>query len=409
MDFLKNAADSVSNAAAASYNAAKDGVTKVADVTTSGVSAGLNAAKDGVSKVGDVTAQGLNAAKEGVSKVGDVTASGLNSVKDGVSKVADVTTAGVTSGLNAAKDGVSKAGDLTGASALVPGQAKPTVVVFGSSGNIGAATIKSLAEKHNNIAVSAAARDPAKVKAQNGVTVIQGDMSNLASATAALAGADRAFIIPPGHESRTEVGITAVNACKQVGVKFVLLLSVSTVDQTDTVFGKQFIAIETALAESGLPHAIVRLPFFLENNFGSMDSIKSQGTIYGPANPDALQSGISVSDAGEASAVILANPEPHLGKKYNFVCKPFSNNELAAAFSSVLGKEVTYNQVPYDAAKSSFLGLGFPEWQVDGMIELFHLIDEGKYQYPEGDFAAVTGRAATTAQEWVAAVGPAFK
>lgn len=87
MDFLKNAADSVSNAASASYSAAKDGVTKVADVTTSGVSAGLNAAKDGVSKVGDATASGLNAAKDGVSKVGDATASGLNSVKDGASSV----------------------------------------------------------------------------------------------------------------------------------------------------------------------------------------------------------------------------------------------------------------------------------------------------------------------------------
>jgi uncharacterized protein YbjT (DUF2867 family) len=74
----------------------------------------------------------------------------------------------------------------------------------------------------------------------------------------------------------------------------------------------------------------------------------------------------------------MADPSEHAGKTYKLVSPAFSlNNMAAAAFSKTLGKEVKATTVPYDAAKEAFMGMGFPEWQTDGILELYKCIDEG--------------------------------
>jgi lactate dehydrogenase-like 2-hydroxyacid dehydrogenase len=75
-----------------------------------------------------------------------------------------------------------------------------------------------------------------------------------------------------------------------------------------------------------------------------------------------------------------------------------------------LNKVVKYVQVPYEGAKKSFMEGGYPEWQVDGILELSKLIDsENKVMNHEGqDFKKITGRNPTTIQEWVGQVANVF-
>ena len=44
--------------------------------------------------------------------------------------------------------------------------------------------------------------------------------------------------------------------------------------------------------------------------------------------------------------------------------------EIAAAIGKAIGRDVKYVPVPHEAAKQSMLGMGVPEWVVDGFIEL---------------------------------------
>jgi uncharacterized protein YbjT (DUF2867 family) len=44
--------------------------------------------------------------------------------------------------------------------------------------------------------------------------------------------------------------------------------------------------------------------------------------------------------------------------------------EGAAAVGKAIGKEVKYVPVPHEAAKQAMVGMGFPEWIVDGYVEL---------------------------------------
>jgi len=281
------------------------------------------------------------------------------------------------------------------------------VFVVGASGQIGKATLQALvSEQGENIEIYAGVRDVAKFGEMKGVTVIQADMGKREelAKTIKAENFDGVYLVVPGTENRTQIALEGIQAAKDAGVKFLLVLSVLT-SGTESIFGKQFEPVEAAVKSSGLKHAIVRLPLFIENNLGNIESIKGQGTFYDPRDPTKLHTAVSTADAGKAAAEILSNPEKHTGKIYKIVSPAFSLNDLAAALTKNLGKDVTVTTVPYPAAKESMVGMGFPEWQADGVLELFKYIDEGSdltNEKEDGDFEAITGKKPVTVETWVA-------
>ncbi len=87
-----------------------------------------------------------------------------------------------------------------------------------------------------------------------------------------------------------------------------------------------------------------------------------------------MQVAISVKDVADAAAVVLTNPKLHLGKIYHLTCKPFSNRNIEDAFGLV---DVRTEQVrvTFEDTKVSLMGFGLPEWQADGLVELYRLIE----------------------------------
>jgi uncharacterized protein YbjT (DUF2867 family) len=280
------------------------------------------------------------------------------------------------------------------------------VIVIGSSGYIGKATLAALTSRHaDKVQAFAGVRNPDKFGTMDKVETVKADMGDKATLTETLKGFDSAFLVVPGSEQRTELAINAIEAAKEAGLKFLLVLSVLT-SGTESIFGKQFEPIEAKVKESGIDYAIVRLPLFIDNNYANVGSIKGQSTFYDPRDPTKLHTPVAVSDVGKAAADILASPfKKHNGKTYKLVSPPFSVNDAATAFSKTLGKEVTATTVPYEAAKEAFMGMGFPEWQTDGILELFKYIDEESPITNEdeqtGDIELITGEKALTIEKWV--------
>ena len=283
---------------------------------------------------------------------------------------------------------------------------QPKVIVVGASGNIGKATLAALTSRHaGKVATYAGVRNPSKFDAgMENVHVIQADMGDEYALTEVLKGYDRAFLVVPGHEERTQLGLNGVEAVKKsASIKFMLLLSV-IVTGTDCVFGKQFEPIEKLAKESGVDYAIVRLPVFMENNFAHIASIKEQGTFYDPRDPTKPHSAVAVADVGKAAADILANPVIHVGTTYNLVGPAMCVNDFAAALTKTLDRVVKPTTISYDAAREAFIGMGLAQWQVDGLLEEFREVDEGSSitnVADTGDIEKITGEKATTIEQWV--------
>ena len=293
--------------------------------------------------------------------------------------------------------------------------AKPVVFVIGASGNVGSATIQALSTKYaDKLEIRAGVRNPDKADKIKlpGVTIVQAEMGAKDKLKETLKGVDALFIVTPGAENRAPLSIATAEAAKEAGVKFILAVSVPIASLTDTIIGRQFSELEGKISSLGVPYTFIRLPHFIDNNWGFKDTIQSQSAFYSPINGDKSFTAVVVEDAGNAAATILSDYTKHTNKTYTVVSDRYTDNELAKAFSEVLGKEIKYIQVSYDATKQAFLGNGYPEWEVDSLLEIFKLIDNDAPEINQSDlsvYKTLTGEEPTSVKAWIAKYDGAFK
>ena len=227
-----------------------------------------------------------------------------------------------------------------------------------------------------------------------------------------MAGVGAVYIVTPGAEDRSDLVAAGVAAAKAAGVPHIVVVSVPSIEaDDDLLFKGQFKRIEQSVSSSGMNFTILRLPMFFDNQWANAGSIKGEGSIYGPADPSKQCSLISVSDAGEASAAVLANPENHVNKIYTLNSDTVTFDTIAASFSKAIGSDVKYVQVPYPAASESMIGMGFPAWMVKGLLELMKLVDSNSPAAigDTTDLEALLGHAPTSFETWAASVAGGFK
>ena len=290
--------------------------------------------------------------------------------------------------------------------------AKPVVFVIGASGNIGQATIQALSSKYaDKLEIRAGVRNPDKADKLKlpGVTIVQAQMGDKDTLINTFKGVDALYIVTPPTENRAALTIRTAEAAKEAGVKFLLVIGGSHMDNT---LGRQMIEIETKVSQLGVPYSLLRLPFFVDNNWGFKDSIKNDSTIYSPVDPTKPFTNVVVDDAGKAGAVILANYTKHFNTTYTISTDRYTYDDLAKTFSEALGREIKYVRIPYEAAKQAFLKFGMMEWQVDGLLEIFKLIDNDSPLTNNPDlsvYKTLTGEEPTSMKSWVSKYAEAFK
>ena len=294
---------------------------------------------------------------------------------------------------------------------------KPTVFVLGCSGSIGSATIRALSRKYSDtLNILAGTRDTASEKVASlrslpGVTILHADMNNKEGLRDLLTGVTSLFIVTPTNGFR--LAIDAAEVAKASGVKHILTVSVLTVELTDTIYGKQYGELESSVKHLQIPYTFIRLPPFVDNYWAYKRPIQQNSSFSTPGDPTKPFSAVVVEDAGKAAAAIMAEPEKHYGKTYKLISNRHTLNELAAAFSQALGKNVKYERISYNDCRRRLVEVvGFSEEDADGILEIYRLTDEEcpMVDDPEmSHFNQITGEKPTSLKEWVNEVTPAFK
>ena len=294
---------------------------------------------------------------------------------------------------------------------------EPTVFVLGCSGSVGSATVRALSRKYSDtLNILAGTRDTASEKVASlrslpGVTILHADMNNKEGLRDLLTGVTSLFIVTPTNGFRLAIG--AAEVAKASGVKHILTVSVLTVELTDTIYGKQYGELESSVKHLQIPYTFIRLPPFVDNYWAYKRPIQQNSSFSTPADPTKPFSAVVVEDAGKAAAAIMADPEKHYGKTYKLISNRHTLNELAAAFSQALGKNVKYERISYNDCRRRLVEVvGFSEEDADGILEIYRLTDEEcpMLDDPEmSHFNQITGEKPTSLKEWVNEVTPAFK
>jgi uncharacterized protein YbjT (DUF2867 family) len=198
------------------------------------------------------------------------------------------------------------------------------VAVVGASGLVGRATLSSL-EVFSSlpIKVKAISRDPSKLPGLSShVEAVAGDFADGAGLATALKGVSIALLVTPGAQDRTQLMVNAIQAAKEAGVRTLVIISVPSVAKPESIFGSQMLPIEQAAFSSGIRTVVLRCPLFFENQLGNIQSITTQGTIYGPGEPDRPFAAVAVQDIGRVAAAILVDPTPHHGQSESAEVQP---------------------------------------------------------------------------------------
>jgi NAD(P)H dehydrogenase (quinone) len=263
-------------------------------------------------------------------------------------------------------------------------------VITGVTGKLGRVAIEDLLTRVPATEVAAVARDPRKAAdlAERGVDVRQGDYEDPASLRAAFAGADVLLLvsgsdITPGARSRQHGN--AIDAAVAAGVGRVVYTSAIGAEN-----GQGFLADHTAteklLAESGLPHTLLRNTFYMELlvNPGLRAAVDA-GELLGADNGVPVNLA-TITDLGTAASVTVSG-DGHAGAVYELRGPVWTLTDLARTLSEVSGKDVAYKPVPADEL---------------GQAAFVHqLIASGLFSEPAGDLEKLIGRPPTSLLEAV--------
>ncbi|MDR0165265.1 SDR family oxidoreductase [Enterobacter ludwigii] len=245
------------------------------------------------------------------------------------------------------------------------------IAITGATGQLGQLVIEQLLNTVPANQIVAIVRNPAKAEAlsQQGITVRQGDYADESTMTSALKGIDKLLLI-----SSSEVGQRAtqhqnvINAAKVAGVKFIAYTSLLHADKSPLGLHVEHVATEKALAESGIPYALLRNGWYTENYLASAPPALEHGVFIGAAGEGKIASATRADYAAAAAKVISG--DGHAGNVYELAGDhAWTLSELAAELSKQSGKNVAYQNMSEADFAAALKGVGLPAGLADMLAD----------------------------------------
>lgn len=282
------------------------------------------------------------------------------------------------------------------------------ILVIGSTGTVGSEVVRQLREAGAEVRALVRSEEKGAAARAAGAELALGDCSDPASLDAALAGADHLFVVLPGGPDQVALETNAIEAAQRAGGVHVVKLSVVGADPGAPVrFGAAHGEIERVLADSGLPHTLLRPTDFMQNAYGWAGTLRS-GQVYTPT-PDAQIASVDVRDIAAVAVVALTEPG-HEDKVYTLTGpEALTRREQVAALAAAAGVEAETVAVSNDQAREAMLGAGYPEYAVGGLIELnVHVYEPGYAAQTADGVREATGREARSFAAFAQEAGPAL-
>jgi uncharacterized protein YbjT (DUF2867 family) len=232
--------------------------------------------------------------------------------------------------------------------------AERLIVVTGATGKQGGAVARSLLGR--GFRIRALTRNPQKPEAQaladRGAEVVQGDMEDRSAIERALEGAYGVFSVQnyweTGYDGEVQQGKTVADAAKAAGVEHLVYSSVGSAHrQTGLSHFESKWEVENHVRELDLRYTILR-PVFLMQNWEMMRGMVLGGTLAQPLDPDKPFQQVAVEDIGAFAAIAFENPDRWIGREVDLAGDEPTMPEIAETFGRVIGREVSYYQVPWD-------------------------------------------------------------
>jgi uncharacterized protein YbjT (DUF2867 family) len=267
-----------------------------------------------------------------------------------------------------------------------------TILVTGSSGTIGSQVLAFLEGQGADI--RALTRSPEKARFPEGVVAVKGDLSDIDSVRAALAGATTLFLLAPNAADELTQAMLTLDAARSAGVKGIVYLSVFKGEAyADVPHFASKMTVERMIEAYALPATILRPAYFIQNDLRQKDALLGGGVYGMPVGTKGI-SMVDIRDIGEAGAKELLRRErastPLPRKVYELVGPDALTGEtLAALWSEVLDRPIGHAGDDLDAFEQRLKGFG-PAWLAYDMKLMMRRYQEDGAVATDADIARLT-------------------
>jgi uncharacterized protein YbjT (DUF2867 family) len=261
---------------------------------------------------------------------------------------------------------------------------KKIITVFGATGAQGGGLARAiLNDKNSEFSVRAVTRDTNSDKAKElvklGAEVVAADVDDAASVQKALEGAYGAYFVTFywahfSPEKELAQATHFAEAAKATGLQHAIWSTLEDTrewvplndDRMPTLMGKYKVPHFDAKGEGDkkfieleVPTTFLRASFYWDNfiYFGAGPKKGPDGKYYltFPLD-DKKMGGIASEDIGKCAYSIFKKGKEYIGKTIGIAGEHLTGEEMAAAMSKALGKEVIYNNV----TPETYRAFGFP-------------------------------------------------
>lgn len=276
---------------------------------------------------------------------------------------------------------------------------KPKVLVTSAAGRTGAAAVLALLELGFPVRAMVRRNDQrSSILEKSGAEIFIGDQWSFTDLRCAMSGVQRAYHCPPFAPNLLENLMLFALAAEEARLEVVALMSAwNTVPEHASISSRShWIAnhIYRLMPNTDVIHinpGLFAFVYFLGLpaivNFGMLMAPFGQGLNAPPAN----------EDIGFMAAHVLANPAAHIGKSYRPTGPDLlSPEDIAAVFSRILERKVSYRNVPFGLFAKAAKAQGFPMFDISQVQYFAEELKQGAYAVGgvTDHVERVTGRAA---------------
>ncbi|MBL5922981.1 SDR family oxidoreductase [Lelliottia amnigena] len=280
------------------------------------------------------------------------------------------------------------------------------IAITGATGQLGQHVIEHLLKTVSASQIVAIVRNPAKADAlsKQGITVRHADYTDQAAFTAALTGVEKLLLISSSEVGQREPQHkNVINAAKAAGVKFIAYTSLLHADKSPLGLADEHVATEKALADSGIPYALLRNGWYTENYLASAPPAIEHGVFIGAAG-DGKIAAATRADYAAAAATVIAQ-DGHAGNVYELAGdSAWTLSELAAELSKQSGKPVTYQNLSEADFAAALKGVGLPAGLADMLADSDTGASKGGLFDDSHTLSKLIGRATTPLAESVKSI-----
>lgn len=236
------------------------------------------------------------------------------------------------------------------------------IAVTGSTGQIGGALVARLLELGAEVRAVVQPGVDVPWTRGGGPEVVVADFGDVSAMREAARGADAFFMMSPPGEQQVRWQEIQVEAAAAAGVGRVVKLSAfDTGPDSALTMGRWHWAGEEALRASGVPHAILRPQYFMENLLHQPDQLRAGvlSTYIEDGKPVGM---VAAADIADVAAALLTG-----GDAVGQIVVPtgpsaVTTADVARAVSAVLGTPVHPQYVGGEEALAQLRAVGRPEW-----------------------------------------------